>query len=107
MASQSYSATWPSSHVTRKILRSGTIAQSAGRWKTSAIRLAAPFVAGGFVRFHVYYHSKKRRRSSGQKRSMTFPMMRSSGCAPKERESDEAWRLSPMAKNCPSGTVYG
>ena len=34
-------------------------------------------------------------------------MIRLYGCGPKLRESDEASRLSPIAKNDPSGTRSG
>src|SRR3990170_1921303 len=206
ICSHSYSATWPSSQVTSKTLRSGTIRQSVGRWKTSAIRVddtgadghdrglpedrdarrtgrwrrGIPRGAQPVVQAHhrsrparhppvvrrgealvpprgarrparglrdelpaaadrrlriggagprrdrggrprrpaeagrhggagkpdrLAHHSKKLRRSSGQKRRSTFPMIRSFSCEPKERESEDAVRLSPMAKNSPSGTV--
>src|SRR5687768_8353273 len=41
MGSHSYSDTFPSSQVTSKTRRSGTMRQSLGRWKTSAI--SSPF----------------------------------------------------------------
>src|SRR5206468_11867834 len=53
------------------------------------------------------HHSKKRSRSNGQNRRITFPMIRSSGCGPKDRESLDATRLSPSAKNESAGTFSG
>src|SRR5882762_3957704 len=53
------------------------------------------------------YHSKKTRRSNGQNRRITLPMMFGTGTEPNVRESDDDCRLSPSTKMAPCGTVNG